>query len=69
METPLLRAQHYHDLARQLHKTAKLEPDEQRRAELSGLAEQYENLAERILMAWQDNTPPTGDRIIHPSPP
>jgi len=56
MESTLLRAQHYLDLAAQLHKTAKLEPDERRRAELKGLAEQYEKLGEKIYRSHQATT-------------
>jgi len=56
MENTLLRAQHYLDLAAQMHKTAKLEPDENRRAELTGLANQYEKLGEKIYRAHQANT-------------
>ena len=60
MQDPLARAQHYLDLALQMHKTAQLEQDAPRRAELMGLAEQYENLAKKLFNVQQDNAP--GDR-------
>jgi hypothetical protein len=58
MENPLVRAQHYLDLARQMHRVARLEPDEDRRERLMDLAEEYSRLAENILRAVQDITPP-----------
>jgi hypothetical protein len=54
MQGQLARAQHYRSLALHMHKTAKLETDGTRRSELTGLAEQYERLAEKLLQEHSD---------------
>jgi hypothetical protein len=41
-----------------MHRVARLEPDEDRRERLMDLAEEYSRLAENILRAVQDITPP-----------
>lgn len=50
MDTPFLRAQHYHDQAANLRKLASAEADEEHREALTGLANSYDRLAEKILL-------------------
>jgi hypothetical protein len=49
MEDDLTRAQRYRALSLQMRAVADHEPDERRRRELSGLAEQYERIADRLI--------------------
>ena len=49
LQNELARAQHYRALEKQLRETAGKEPDEARRVELVGLAEQYSRLADKLI--------------------
>jgi hypothetical protein len=49
LEDNLTRAQHYRALSAQLHETAKIEPGEKRRRDLTDLAEQYGRLADKLI--------------------
>jgi hypothetical protein len=49
MQDDLSRAQHYRALAAQMRDTAQSEADEKRRQELFDIANQYENLAYRLV--------------------
>jgi ribosomal protein L17 len=65
MSTDLIRAQHYRELAEKLRDTAENEPDDERRNELLGLANQYQRLVERLvakiaLSATRDDPPDAG---------
>ena len=54
METKLVRAQHYRDLAAQLRKTAEDDPDEKRRIDLLELANQYDGLVAHLVKEYAD---------------
>ncbi len=49
MEDDLTRAQHYRDLAAQMHESAAKETDDARRRELLDLAGQYARLADKLI--------------------
>lgn len=49
MEDDLTRAQHYRDLAAQMHESAASETNEGRRRGLLDLAGQYERLADKLV--------------------
>jgi pyruvate-formate lyase len=49
MQDDLTRAEHYGTLATAMRQTAEREADEKRRAELLGIASQYEFLADSLL--------------------
>jgi hypothetical protein len=49
MQDDLSRAQHYRALANQMRDAAQSEGDEKRRKELLDIANQYENLADKLV--------------------
>jgi hypothetical protein len=49
MQDDLTRAQRYRALAAQMWETAQHEPDENRRKQLIGLADQYSGLADKLI--------------------
>lgn len=49
MQDELTRAQHYRALATQMHEAARSEQDPKRRQELLDIANQYENLAQKLI--------------------
>lgn len=49
MQDDLTRAQHYRTLAMQMRDSAQSEADEKRRKELLDIANQYENLADKLV--------------------
>jgi hypothetical protein len=49
MQDELTRAQHYRALATQMRDTARSESDEKRRQELIDIANQYEQLAHKLV--------------------
>ena len=49
MQDDLTRAQHYRMLALQMRESAQSEDDAKRREELLDIANQYENLAEKLI--------------------
>ncbi|HEX9159294.1 MAG TPA: hypothetical protein VF835_03625 [Rhizomicrobium sp.] len=49
MQDDLSRAQHYRNLAMQMRDSAESEIDEKRRQELLEIANQYENLADKLV--------------------
>jgi len=49
MQDDLTRAQHYRGLATQMRDSAQSEQDRKRRQELLDIANQYENLADRLV--------------------
>jgi hypothetical protein len=49
MQDDLTRAQHYRALATQMRDSAQSEEDQKRRQELLDIANQYENLADRLV--------------------
>jgi hypothetical protein len=53
MEDDLTRAQHYRDLAAQMHENASKESDEARRRELLDLAGQYARLADKLVSQYK----------------
>jgi hypothetical protein len=60
-----IRAKHYQELAEKLRATAANEPDEKRRNELLGLADQYQGLVAKLVtkialtLPPDNNEPPT----------
>lgn len=49
MQDDLTRAQHYRALATQMRESAQSEKDQRRRQELLDIANQYENLADKLV--------------------
>ena len=49
MQDDLTRAQHYRALAAQMRDSAQSEMDQKRRQELLDIANQYENLADKLV--------------------
>lgn len=49
MQDELTRAQHYRALATQMRDAAESEQDQKRRQELFDIANQYENLADKLV--------------------
>ena len=49
MQDDLTRAQHYRALATQMRESAQSEKDQRRRQELFDIANQYENLADKLV--------------------
>jgi len=49
MQDDLTRAQHYRALAAQMRESAQSEEDQRRRQELLDIANQYENLADKLV--------------------
>jgi hypothetical protein len=49
MQDDLTRAQHYRALATQMRDSAQSEEDQKRRQELLDIANQYENLADKLV--------------------
>jgi len=49
MQDDLTRAQHYRALATQMRESAQSEEDQRRRQELLDIANQYENLADKLV--------------------
>ncbi len=49
MDDELTRAQRYRALAEEMESLARTEPDETRKAELQGLAQQYRKLADKLI--------------------
>jgi pyruvate-formate lyase len=49
MQDDLTRAQHYRALATQMRESAQSEEDQRRRQELLEIANQYENLADKLV--------------------
>ena len=49
MQDDLTRAQHYRALATQMRESAHSEKDQRRRQELVDIANQYENLADKLV--------------------
>jgi hypothetical protein len=49
MQDDLTRAQHYRALATQMRDSAQSEQDQKRRQELLDIANQYENLADKLV--------------------
>jgi len=56
MDTPFLRAQHYHDQAEKMRKLGAAEEDEESRNALLDLAKVYDRLCQKFLQAGREAT-------------